>query len=424
MQKTKNISISFRAIIEYIIILISVLMTGGVWLRLKFEDQTLNYTNALIFIMCMMYSTVTLAGKKRVKISKAQKVFFLTFVVISFFLVLVHPSLAAETSVRIILPITYAILLSLSMSNQQRLVFAKRYVNIIVVIAAISLFFYFGGSVIGAIPPTGDVAVKWEKVRNARSYFNLYYEFPEWQQIDLFGLNGVKNCAIFIEAPMYSFCLIIAYLVQKCFLNKNIKIQIVLIVAMITAFNTTSILSILIFEGICFMFKKLKNKYLNLLKNFSIPVLIIAIWLFLSYVLDSKYNSSTSFSIRLDHLEACLNAWKSNLFFGVGFTNKEGIYQYAKYDQGMSVGLMYFIAQGGLLAGIMIGVPFIKYIVNAFKQRNARLIGFSISFFIAIFLTNVTYNSSLQWFVLALVFVPAADKCGGYRNSEINCWKL
>ena len=97
------------------------------------------------------------------------------------------------------------------------------YKNLIFIIALISLFFWFFGSILKIIRPSGIVLSSWGAIGNnlniVPSFHNLYFETQNFRTgIEI--LNGVqRNTAIFTEAPMAALNFSIALLIE--FLDKH-----------------------------------------------------------------------------------------------------------------------------------------------------------------------------------------------------------
>ena len=408
MRNRKKISLSAKTLMDYLIITVSILMTGSVWSRQVIGEDAVKYSNLLLFALSMAYMVASLAKSRMITMSFEQIVYVNSFFFLGAVLMLSRLSYAKHVIMWFLLPFFNTIVISFFMSNKERVAFAERFVRIVCLISVVSLFFYLFGSVFKIIRPSGEIYVNWDLPRYAKSYYNLYYEYPYWMPIDLYGIKGVKNCAIFTETPMFSLFLITAYLIQRSFLPKNTGAQTILLITMLTTFNTTAIISIVVYEAICWMFEKTSRSEINLLKKILLPLVIVGAVLLLRTVLQDKMTTG-SYSVRVDHLNASLKAWRSNILFGVGITNVEGVRQFAAYNQGISIGFPYLLAEGGLTAGLMVGIPYLFFLVHAMKRQNVKQIAFAVAFFVPLFLIAVTHSSTLQWFVISLVFVPASD---------------
>jgi hypothetical protein len=83
-----------------------------------------------------------------------------------------------------------------------------KYKNIIFILAVISLFFWFFGSILGIISPLCISHTSWTESGNYEPINNYYYLFFETQTSSLGGImeeSSIRNTSIFTEAPMASF---------------------------------------------------------------------------------------------------------------------------------------------------------------------------------------------------------------------------
>ena len=232
----------------------------------------------------------------------------------------------------------------------------KAFVNIVVILSVISLLFYIFGSFLNVISPTGTVYYTWGRNENiaCNHYFWLYYEA---QTLDFLVFKDlVRNSAIFPEATMFGIVLSIAIGYELLMKDKYNKLKI--IIMFITAFTTTATLA-MVSSIIVIVFRIMAN----ILKSKSLPWKKIGLFIFviiglIGAVIVFNYKFSTdegegSVAVRLDHLLACAKAWMHHPITGVGFNNLDAVMTYARYNQGMSVGLLYIFACGLYWAAYM-----------------------------------------------------------------------
>lgn len=390
------------SIIQYMIVFFSIIMTGGIWARLILENNTVNVLSVLICVLCICYICIKISRGVKCTGRVFSYIAFISFCMLV--TVVAVPAYWLKAVISLYGPMIVIVLFSGYMSYDEKVDFFTIYIKTVYIIAIVSLIFYIGGTILSIIPSTGFVNVLWEKDRDFRSYFHLHYDSISWQFLDILGLEGARNTSIFAEGPMYGFCLTIAYILNRTYCKLDKKINIVLLVTLITTATTTSIIAIMCYEGICFIFKKLKNNKINLLKNMLVPIVIIICSFLLVTLIDSK-SASSSYSIRMDHMMGCIDAFKDNFWFGCGIENKDKVLQYVKYKQGFSIGLPYLFAQGGFLSVLVLAVPFFSYIVANIRYKQYEKIAFAIAVFVLYYMTNITFNSRIQWFILGCVFV-------------------
>lgn len=409
IHQKKSIVVILDAIMEYGLILSVILMTGGILPRILFGNQTINILKAIIMVN-IFFIIVLKSLKRSILISQKRIITFLVFFSFLLTWTITNKVYAIATVWHIMIPILEILLLSLVMTKEEVYVLASRFIKIVYIIAMISLFFYLFGSVLKIIHPTGNIVFEWDKRIYSRSFLGLYYDNLLWQGIDIFGIIGYRNCSIFAEAPMYTIVIMTAYFLNRTYCHVKKKYNIIFIITIFTIFSTTGYIALITYEGINFIFYRLNNKKLNCIKNFLIPFLIFICWFILNTILESK-STTGSFSVRIDHLNACIKTFFQYIPFGCGTGNTASILENAKFHQGISVGLIYFFAQGGIIAVLIFTVPISCFFINSIKRKSYKEVSFCISYFIILFLINITFNSMIQWFIWGFIFVDS-----GYRN--------
>lgn len=305
------------------------------------------------------------------------------------------------------------------------------YKNLIFIIALISLFFWFFGSILKIIRPSGIVLSSWGAIGNnlniVPSFHNLYFETQNFRTgIEI--LNGVqRNTAIFTEAPMAALNFSIALLIE--FLDKhkskNSKfIKLILIMAILSTFSTTGyMLLVLLFFGVWVDGNRTDTKKLKLI---FIPILFVLIVLVLRLLLTEKAtNNFSSFSVRLDDFKVGLLAWKQNILLGIGIQNYKYLSQLMESWRSVNVGfsnsLTDILSGGGLYLSILYLFCFAKGLyINAIRKnwRKVIFIVLVIYLFVTTFFTyTLILLYLLTWFVLE---IPSADNLVEEINIESN----
>lgn len=275
------------------------------------------------------------------------------------------------------------------------------FVNVTTIYAVLSLFFYFGGTLLNIIPASGRTSLNWGSwTQNIRTFHNIYYESQKLIVNDTISIP--RNCGLFPEGPMYNFVLCIAA-ASEMFLSTRVhwwKVAI-LIVASFTTFSTTTYLffiTAVIFYLGNIIFKSKGNSI------HKIAFLLISLFggiLTFGILLQKATTSSGagSMNVRFDHLSACIKTWLTSPVIGVGFQNQEAILEFAQYKQGMSMGLVYFIACGGILMTSLLLIPYIMSAVYAYKGRIYNEFIFETLFLVLYFITAVSTYPILRFFI-------------------------
>ncbi|MDE6035223.1 MAG: hypothetical protein K2G36_04855 [Ruminococcus sp.] len=289
------------------------------------------------------------------------------------------------------------------------------YTDVVVCICIMSLIFYVFGSILHIIKPTGVFVFSWGDNVGMRcsSYFNIYFE-P--QRLDFFGFkNIVRNSAFFPEATMFSFVISIA-LGHELLVNPAPDKRKCIILT-VTALSTTATLGMMT-AVMVYVFRyiaRIMGEKKISLKNIGILCLAGAGILLVKKILDYKTTTDRgegSMEVRMDHVVACLKAFSHNPAFGVGYNNLNGVLRYAQYKQGISVGLLYTVACGGIVMLIVYMYPLMYYTITNYRHKNYNHMFYGILIFILIFVNAIT-NTTI---ILLMIGYMTAYMC---RSSTV-----
>ncbi len=289
------------------------------------------------------------------------------------------------------------------------------YCRLIMVIAAVSLFFWFFGGLTHLIPCTGEYIYTWaDKSAGSKiySYFDLYYTVGPQKAI---GLTIDRNSAIFAEAPMAALHFSLALLIEMC-LKKSTTLgrKILLIGAILSTLSTTAIIVALIAHLGKYFIRKTKNP-----SDFILKLGIVGCGLVVAYLLISKMvllkMQQLSAAWRINDYEVAYTVWKENIFFGVGFQNDTAIQNampaWRLSNMGFSNSIMQLLAQGGIVFSIPYLICFMYGIWSAYKYRNMELVIFIVLFIFLFILTVYTYN---YFTIMMLVYMLIWKKRNSY----------
>lgn len=267
------------------------------------------------------------------------------------------------------------------------------FINIAVILGSISLFYYVLGTCIGIIPESSITSLDWGvwDTSSIRSFHNLYYEAQFLKTGDTLLIP--RNCGIFSEAPMYNFVLCIA-LAAEMFISKKVhkwKV-VVLLITIITTFSTTGFIFLIIGSGFYFANIIFGERDLAIYKTLFKIISGLGMIIVLGVILHkmTSVSGAGSFNVRSDHALACFKAWISSPILGVGFQNMNAVLAYATHVQGISVGLLYLLATGGILLTSILIIPYIFNIIDAIQKKNYNRIIFETLFLLLYFFTAVT----------------------------------
>ncbi|MCI1479667.1 MAG: hypothetical protein LKH29_02100 [Eggerthellaceae bacterium] len=381
-------------IIEYLTIALLILSYNTVWTR---TPDVYSYASWIKLLACLVASIIPLWLTLRHPSAKLSVGYFavsgLGFCA-SFF---VGHNL--ESSIIAFVPVLLGLLYADSMYDVCRLrTFLSRFVNVVCVLAGISLFFFVFGSVLAFVAPTGSVSFNWETDRVTRSFYSLYYEA---QAINFFGYSGARNTGVFTEAPMFNFVLCLALLSNTVFTKGNAAKSILLVATILSTFSTTGYFVIALVVVHALFLSKSNSKIISALKYISIPI-VVGVGIYALFLLFGTKSDTGSYGVRSDHLIGCVNLFFSTFPFGTGFGNDDAFYAVFSYDQGLSIGVMYLLAQGGIFSLILYGGPTVSALIAALRSRNFSYLLFQLAFFWLVFLTQVTTQPMFWIFVFLL----------------------
>ena len=313
--------------------------------------------------------------------------------------------------------------------------FMHNYVNVMYCISVISLFFFIFASCMHIIPKTGYYPysmIHWGKV-NYNDYFHIY---NEGQHGDFGFYSGFRNIGIFLEAPMYTYCLVLALYFEFLFAEKRRKfIIVVFCITLVTTFSTTAYLCILLLLIYMFFYSKKIN---NNIKTFGSIFVIIAGAAAGSVLYQQKMETAqASVLIRTDDIMAGLKCFVHNPIFGAGFNNVAAIDEYRSVDifkdlknlgyqrkisNTLSSGMLGVLSSGGILLGVWYVIPPVVSIIHMFSKKYNKHYLFFILVNTLLLMVSVVHTRSLctmimavNWFIL-LNPEYYADTCSNSLN--------
>jgi len=291
-------------------------------------------------------------------------------------------------------------------SNDCRIVW-KAFVNIVLIYAIVSLFFYFVGTFFQLIPNSGKTSLNWGPwTENIKTYYNIYYE-SQFFRINEFRIIP-RNCGIFPEGPMYNFVLCTA-IACELFITKKThwwKIIILLFTAF-TTFSTTTYLFLIIAVLLYLANIVFKQDVKTIYKKIFIWISLVGFMCVLAVVVHkfTTISGSGSMSVRNAHVIACLKAWKESPILGVGFQNIERVLEFSDNSSGMSMGLPFFVATGGIVMTALIFVPYLLNLFFPSKNKCYSECAFETLFIVLYIPTAVTTYPIFSFFISYIIIL-------------------
>lgn len=382
---------------DWIIVLAVILSTGTIWVQ---NDQVVD---RLSLIKLAVFTFAGIVGLLRI-ILRHQAINRNNILWSSLFIVLFATTLLFSGSQPIPAFLVYGQIIGFMIyaasfrDKDEVMGVLEKFVQSMTLIALISLFFYIFASVFDVIQPTERITLaEWQFLPYTNSYGGVYFE-P--QAISFLGYVGYRNCAIFCEAPMYAICLCFALSIEIFFLRTNKKICIVLLAAILTTYSTTAYFAVILI----YIFKAFKHgkRSDSVVKTIGIPLLLIGAVIAAAVLLEDK-SGTDSYGVRFDHLIACFKVFERTFPFGSGFGNN-AVIAAAQYEQGMSVGLPYFIAEGGLAALLCVLLPICFCFLNIIRMHSAELLGFLVTTLWLFSITNVV-SRAIAWMFICMLII-------------------
>lgn len=393
--------------LEYCLAMVLILDINCVWIR-KYElgDDFFTYITLIIEVLVFLFEGVNIKRKDLIPLSLLN-----VFVLISG----ATHGIGIKSLVLIGIPFSLSYLLIRHFSYVNHDIIGK-ITNLVTIIAAISLVFYFFGSILGVIPGKTISSFHWGYDVEANSYFDIYYESQGAMKM-FSNAEYVRNCALFCEAPMYAFLLAICFGYELLIREKRNTVKLtVLFITCITTTSSTGIvglfMTLLFFSIIKFRDKK-TNKTIRIILLLSLPTIFVTCISICYYMFVAKMTiRSLSYSTRMDDLRACFQVFLSSPLWGCGVRYYNSIISHLsminRSSTGMSSGLFVMLAQTGVALVIW---PIIK--VLRCKYSIKEYCYFMLFIFLFMF-TNIPYKCIII-FILYPILLNNRNNKGSFQ---------
>ena len=286
--------------------------------------------------------------------------------------------------------------------------------DVVMVLTALSLFFYLFGTVLNLIPGETTATYSWGgTVRTCPTYFHLFYEA---QKINFFGLNLVRNCGVFPEAPGFAIFLVLATATEVLLRDKPRLWRCLLYVAAtVTTYSAKAIVLVAAVFALKYVFTPTEGGFSRKFKAIAVPTALVGVGAVAAVLLWDKMQTVSGF-MRLDDVLACFKTWLTAPVFGTGYWNDESVIPFFaypdRYNNGLSMGVMVVLAQGGLYLLTLYAVPAVRAILRARGQTRWMLGAFVLMMFALLFTSNIAYN------FLTLLLIALFLEYGAHGEKE------
>lgn len=400
-----------KNLLDYLLLTLIFISTNSIYVNSGYKFTPFTIVVAGMLIVINLFTT-------KLSISYLKKICFIVgsyyFVIIM--LMLIHNEIYRIFYFFVLFPVIMIFVL-LESYRESLVKFLDKFVQVILVLVTISLFFWFFGSILKIISPTNYVVNEWMNGSEIKSYFNLYFET---QGVKFLGLHFIRNSGIYAEGPMWNLILSLALMIQVLLLPKNHKRELILTFTIFTVASTTGIFIV----GVLYVYKILHhfNRRQKLIAFSATPFIVFG----MMRIFKSKANSIST-SIRIDDFVAGISAWRESIVFGSGLSN--GLKVLESYmntairpNMGNSDSFVLILAQGGILLGLLYFYPMFKILFS--KSFSLNLKFFSILFFI-ILVTSIFVTTPLFALMIAIFYASILENNDfDTKNEKLLCMKL
>lgn len=271
------------------------------------------------------------------------------------------------------------LLLLLLVRNKLIDTYARAFVNVLALLAVLSMALWVLGPILGILSPNCDIRNTWNGLGvelRSEGFFHLLYVV---QSVDILGFSTVRNTGIFAEAPMYSFVLCVGILLEW-YLAERPRITVICLLSLcvITTFSTTGILFLIAFCAL----ECLSSVYQSGSRLRMVIMLLLVLAFFvvadLAMLLIDDKLATRSGSIRLDDLSAGFQAWVRHPLVGYGLSDTNSVTRYMSgfrsENLGFSNSFFDVLARGGVVFMALFVVSLLGYLRTAGKLKNAGLL--------------------------------------------------
>ena len=400
-----------KNLLDYLLLTLIFISTNSIYVNSGYKFTPFTIVVAGMLIVINLFTT-------KLSISYLKKICFIvgSYYLVIIMLMLIHNEIYRIFYFFVLFPVI--IIFVLLESYRESLVkFLDKFVQVILVLVTISLFFWFFGSILKIISPTNYVVNEWMNGSEIKSYFNLYFET---QGVKFLGLHFIRNSGIYTEGPMWNLILSLALMIQVLLLPKNHKRELILTFTIFTVASTTGIFIV----GVLYVYKIVHhfNRRQKLIAFSATPFIVFG----MMRIFKSKANSIST-SIRIDDFVAGISAWKESIVFGSGLSN--GLKVLESYmntairpNMGNSDSFVLILAQGGILLGLLYFYPMFKILFS--KSFSLNLKFFSILFFI-ILVTSIFVTTPLFALMIAIFYASILENNDfDTKNEKLLCMKL
>lgn len=398
--------------IDYLIILFIILGSNSIFSVTSNQNYyVLELTALFLFLRIGLYFNAF----KKIKVSICVTIFLWMFYIIMYAIISGGSikNLLLKFGVLFILLILYFNILYETNTINNVL---EKYGNIMLIIAAVSIFFWFFGSILHILTPTSRIPFYWGEDRFTNSYFGLYFE---WQNdFKFLGRTIYRNIGIFTEGPMYSLNLSVAFLLDYFILKKRelwrTGLYFVTIISTVSITGIVLIIGSLVSEPFISDIRLLFTKKQLRFRLVIIIVAMGAVLIVTNRLITAKLSTASGSSRKEDYITG-IKAWLLNPIFGAGYNQFDirkqfmSSWRLARAENGFTNSPTAVLTEGGLYFFASYLISFINFVVLSFKNKNVNLFIFSMMW-IYLFVTTTFQHTTLMVAFLAMSYLFIANE--------------
>ena len=378
-----------RNYIEYAIAGLVVFDCNTIYLEL-FPKTPVLLASIILFVLLALFS---LTKRKQSYISPVRTLIFVCFYIAYMAIMLLYMDYTRLSGylyrMMFIIPIFIVYFSTFDSHENQRYSLFFKFSQVMSFLAAISLIMWLCASILGLISPSSSVFIEWLTGGFAKTEVNSYYHiYYETQQTDIFSLGIIRNTGVFLESPMYSFCLCFALLIELFLKEKKRKWCVVLLfITIMTTISVTGYVCLMLILIFFFFLRRGYGEKNIILRLFRFTVFVLLTFVFVNIfnsLMEEKKKERISYEEREDNAKSVIDVWKSSPLFGAG---------YERNISNSSNSIFVLLADGGVYLFVIYFYAFCVFPYMVFlKNRDNRLLVMFFILFIIFCVTVVLYR--------------------------------
>ncbi|QGY96787.1 hypothetical protein E6A54_05670 [Lactobacillus johnsonii] len=364
-----------------------------------------------ILLILSFFEVLIIVAIHKVENIDWRKYLFIILLLLGYLLVYVLVQQKTSTDlITIKMILTFLLFFSLAYlayKNDSLPLLLTAYVNLITIVAVVSLLFWILGSNLHLIQPNGVYLSKWAQptFQSVSSYYGLYFETQ--------GMGAMwRNSAIFAEAPIASLNFSLALTIESLLIKKGkfYKFRIlILALAVISTLSSTGYICLILLILCKMLTGNDRNKYVFIFKKIITPIILIIGVILINHFFSQKMMSSSGVSRGQDYVNA-FKAWSRHPILGVGLNMANSLPAedrlfVGKFGYSNSFGKI--LGETGLYITILYIISIIRSIYIGIKSKESDRVYFTVVL-VYLFITTIFVNTFIMFFFFSLmaVWVP------------------